>query len=121
MGLKSMQTPGVFVCKTDERSFASNLRADGSLAGEAAIVSPDESPMRAVLWTRESEFPEGSFVAERDEVFVVLQGRMDLELVDTGEILVCEAGDTVFHAKGVRLRGFVRERPFVKFGVTVKE
>lgn len=121
MPLKPTQTEGVFLCKAGERSFTDAVRPDGSAAGSADIFTAPNSKMRGAFWTRESELPSGPFAAQSDEIFVVLEGRMDLELCDTGEVLVCEPGDVVFHEKGVRVQGFIRERPFLKFGVTVTE
>ena len=86
---------------------------DGVQVGEFRQVRTTAEPaMEAGLWRGEPGIEDYTF--EVDEVFLVLEGSVEIHLPDTGETISMSTGDIGYFAAGTRSVWRIAE-PFKKF------
>jgi uncharacterized cupin superfamily protein len=89
---------------------------DGVQAGDYRQVSTSaENALDAGLWR--SEPATVDYVFETDEVFLILEGAVEIDLPDTGETVAMSAGDIGYFDAGTRSVWRISE-PFKKFVVS---
>jgi uncharacterized cupin superfamily protein len=92
---------------------------DGAQIGEFRQVgTAAENALEAGLW-RSGPTTE-DYLFATDEVFLVLEGSVEIDLPDTGETILMSAGDIGYFNAGTRSVWRISE-PFKKFVVLAKE
>jgi uncharacterized cupin superfamily protein len=91
---------------------------DGIQIGEfRQVETAADNALEAGLWR--SDPSVGDYVFEVDEVFLVLEGSVEIDLPDTGETISMSAGDIGYFDAGTRSVWRIGE-PFKKFVVLAK-
>ena len=91
---------------------------DGVQVGEFHQVSTSaENALEAGLWRSGPSVED--YVFETEEVFLILEGAVEIDLPDTGETVSMSAGDIGYFDAGTRSVWRISE-PFKKFVVLAK-
>ena len=92
---------------------------DGVQVGEFRQVSTAaENALEAGLWRSDPSIED--YVFEVDEVFLVLEGSVEIDLPDHGETVSMRAGDIGYFDQGTRSVWRITQ-PFKKFVVLAKD